>query len=283
MKKQPAPEADPLRGRWQRLHLADREPWPDEQRIAALARGEAAVACLASARGGARALARELQEAWREFHSGELVNAVTLGGALGALGAAVANKAVAVQALYGKSSESQMLQRLTAAIGRGEQAVAELPGYANAHYTLALALGRYSQRTSILQALTAGLAGRVRTHLERTLELEPRHAEAHLAFGVYHAEIVGQLGTLAARFTYGASPDAALDHFRRATHLAPSLAIVHLEHAHGLLRLDAARYREQARALYARAAECKPLDAAENLDVARARRGLPDAGAEARG
>jgi tetratricopeptide (TPR) repeat protein len=267
---------DKLHVQWDRLHLGDREPWPDARRIAAMARQELSFADLLAARGGAAALARELQDAWREFHAGEFVRATELGDGLGALGASVANKAVAVQALYAKASDSQKLQMLAAAIKRGETAVAQLPEYPNAHYMLALVLGRYSQRISILKALAQGLAGRVRAHLERALELEPRHAEAHVAFGLYHAEIVSQLGALAAALTYGASRDAALEHFQRAAQLAPAAAIVHMEHANGLLRLDADRYREQARSLYRRAAECKPLDAMESLDVGHAGRGLPD-------
>jgi tetratricopeptide (TPR) repeat protein len=167
-----------------------------------------------------------------------------------------------------------MASMLTAAIDRGEAAVTQLPDYPNAHYMLALVIGRYSQRISILKALSRGFAGRVRSHLQKTLQLEPRHADAHVAFGLYHAEIVGQLGALAASLTYGASREAALDHFRRATRLAPASAIVHIEHAHGLLRLDADRYFEEARSLYERAATCEPLDAMEELDVACAAREL---------
>jgi len=263
---------DRLRREWERLHLSDREPWPDVRRIAAWARQELRFADLVAAGGGAGAVAEQLQEAWRQFHAGDFDAAVELGGRLGPPGATVANKSVAVQILYGAGSESQKLRMLTTAITRGEAAVAQLPEYPNAHYMLALVLGRYSQRISILKALAQGLAGRVRTHLERTLELEPRHAEARLAFGLYHAEIVGQLGTLAASLTYGASRDAALEHFRRAAQLAPACAIVHIEHARGLLLLDADRYCEQAQSLYRRAAACEPHDAMEALDVGYAER-----------
>ncbi len=266
---------DKLHRQWERLHVGDCEPWPDGRRVAAIARQQAGFADLVAARGGTAAVAEQLQEAWRQFHAGDFVAAVEFGDALGALGASVANKSVAVQALYLPRSESQKLQMLTAAITRGEGAVAQLSDYPNAHYMLALVLGRYSQHISILKALAQGLAGRVRAHLERTLKLEPQHAEAHVAFGLYHAEIVSQLGALAASLTYGASPDAALDHFRHAAQLAPASAIVHIEHARGLLLLDADRYREQARALYRRAAACQPRDAMEGLDVEHACRGLP--------
>ena len=269
--------ADKLRREWPRLHAGDCEPWPDARWIAVLARQQPEFAQLVGAGGGAEAVAQRLQAAWREFHAGEFAAAAELGDRLGAPGASVANRSVAVEILYAPRSEPQKLRMLGIAISRGEAAIAQLPDYANAHYMLALVLGRYSQRISILKALAQGLAGRIRSHLERTLELEPRHAEAHLAFGLYHAEIVGQLGTLAASLTYGASPGAALEHFRRAAQLAPDCAIVHLEHARGLLLLDAERYRSQARALYQRAAACRPLDAMADLDVAQARRGLPEA------
>jgi tetratricopeptide (TPR) repeat protein len=263
-----------LHAQWAKLHRGDCERWPDQQRVATLARDSMAFAEVVRARGGASTVAQQLQQAWREFHAGEFPEAIERGATLGALGGSVANKATAVAALYSQRSPAQTVPMLTAAIDRGEEAVAQLSDYPNAHYMLALVIGRYSQRISILKALSRGLAGRVRSHLQKTLELEPRHAEAHVAFGLYHAEIVGQLGALAASLTYGASGEAALDHFRRATHLAPNSAIVHMEHAHGLLRLDADRHREEARSLYERAAACEPLDAMEDLDVARAARGL---------
>lgn len=271
-----------LRALWGRLHLTDCEPWPDARRVGALARQRPGFAELLAAGGGAEAVAEQLQEAWRAFHAGDFVAAVELGGRLGAPGASVANKSVAVQILHAPRSESQKLRMLATAVSRGEAAVEQLPDYPNAHYMLALVLGRYSQRISILKALAQGLAGRVRAHLERTLAIEPRHAEAHVAFGLYHAEIVSQLGSLAARLTYGASPEAALEHFRRAAQLAPASAIVHIEQARGLLLLDAARYREQADSLYRRAAECQPRDAMEGLDVAFAQRSLPEAAMQRR-
>jgi len=266
-----------LRDRWERLHHGDREPWPDERLIGQLARRHTEFASWLEAGESPAALSRALQQAWREFHAGEFRAAIEHGSRLGALGASVANKAAAVQTLYAKSFGPQDLRVLEAAIERGTAAAELLPDYANAHYLLALVLGRYSQRISILKALAAGLAGRVRTDLERTLRLEPRHAEAHVAFGLYHAEIVAKLGTLAAALTYGASRDAAVEHFTRAQNLAPASPIVLMEHANGLLLLDARRHAEEARELYRQAASLEPADAMERLDVERARRGPPGA------
>ena len=265
---------DALRKSWSRLHQTDREPWPDARAVGRLARASAPLASSIEALGGAATVAEALQDGWRAFHSGAFARAVATGEKLGAIGAAVANKAAAVDSLYSRKSATQLLKALESAIARGEQAITELPDYANAHYTLALVIGRYSQRISILKALAAGLAGRVREHLERTLSLEPRHAEAHLAFGLYHAEIVGKLGSLAASLTYGAAAGAALEHFRQAVALAPASPIVRMEYAHGLLLLDAGRHWQEAQELYEQAAACTPADEMERLDVARAKRGL---------
>jgi tetratricopeptide (TPR) repeat protein len=260
--------------RWARLHVTDREPWPDERLIGRLAKEEARFATWLQSVDGAAAVAHDLQSAWEKFHEGDFHAAIDAGRRLGPLGAVVANKAAAVHCLYSKRGNTRELELLDAAVKRGEEAVAVLPEHANVHYTLALALGRYSQRTSILKALAAGVAGRVRTHLERTLELEPRHAEAHVAFGLYHAEIVAKLGALAASLTYGASGDAALVHLRRAVKLAPDSPIVQMEYANGLMLLDSKGNREEAKALYAKAATFAPADEMERLDVERARRGL---------
>lgn len=268
---------DGLHTRWSRLHQTDRESWPDARVIGRLAKGHLDVASSVAAHGGAEEVAEGLQDAWRSFHSGAFARAVLAGGKLGILGASVANKAAAIDSLYSKRGAPQLLAELESAIARGEHAAASLPDHANAHYTLALVIGRYSQRISIFKALAAGLAGRVREHLERTLSLEPRHAEAHLAFGLYHAEIVAKLGSLAAGLTYGATTGAAIGHFRQALTLAPSSPIVRMEYAHGLLLLDPARHLQEAQELYAQAAACAPADEMERLDVARARRGLQPA------
>lgn len=272
-RRQPA-QAEQLEHQWSRLHAGDREPWPEEATIAALATKQAGFGSWLQTHGDPRALVRELRRAWLEFHQGQFRKAIEHGSDLGPLGACVANKAAAVETLYARESP-QVLALLSAAIERGEQAVEVLPQYPNTHYTLALVLGRYSQRISILKALAAGLAGRVRTHLEKAVALESHHAEAHVALGLYHAEIVNKLGALAAAVTYGASGEKALEHFRRALRLAPGAPIVRVEYANGLLLIDAERHRAEARELYAQAAACKPADAMEQADVERARRGLP--------
>jgi tetratricopeptide (TPR) repeat protein len=187
-------------------------------------------------------------------------------------GTVLANKAAAILTLYLVKDERKRLSLLRAAIERGESALEQLANVPNVHYTLALVLGRYSQRISILEAVAAGYATRIREGLERTLELEPHHAEAHIALGLFHAELVSTLGGLAARLTYRASEDAALEHFRAALKLAPASPIAHVEYAHALKLLDADGRQAEVTRLCARAAACKPLDAMEQLDVERAQR-----------
>ncbi len=268
------PEQDPaaLHGRWQQLHRCDREPWPDERLLAALARRQTRFAAWLADSPGPRAVAHSLQEAWQAFHEGDFARAMKLGGTLGPLGAIVAGKAAAVQSLTSKHGSSSTVKLLSSEADRCGQSVEILPDQANGHYVLALLLGRYSQHISILQALADGLASRVASHLTQSLKLEPKHAEAHLAFGLYNAEIVHQVGSLIAGLTYGVSAQAALQHLNRALELVPDSPVVQVEHANGLLLVDPKRYAQQAATLFAQAAAAAPQDAMERIYVERAGR-----------
>jgi tetratricopeptide (TPR) repeat protein len=192
------------------------------------------------------------------------------------VGAAPANKAAGVYATYLAKGDAAAIRILLEAIERGERAVAELPDEANSHYFLAFVLGRYSQRISIVKALTEGLGSRVQKSLERTLQLQPKHAEAHVALGVFHAEVVDKLGSLAARLSYGASRDAAVRHFDTAIELAPDSPVARLEYARSL-RLLAPRDRAQARQLLEAAAAIHPAEAMEALDIDAAKAALEKA------
>jgi len=264
-----------LHGLWEKLHRGDREPWPDAKRIARLGAAGTRFRAWLDGQESPTAVSQRVREAWRAFHAGDFVQAIKLGNTLGPLGAVVANKAAAIYAMYGRRTESQRRELLEAAIKRGEASVKMLAGWPNAHYMLALALGRYSQELSIVKAAAGGWATRVRTHLERAIALEPSHAEGHVAFGLYHAELVGTLGKIAASLAYGATQDGALEHFERAMELAPASPIVRIEYANGLLRLDDRKNRKRAQELYGQAARFVPKDAMEQFDVERARAGPP--------
>ena len=262
-------EGAALRKAWPQLHQGDREPWPDARRVAALGDAAALPRKLAD-----EELARRLQEAWRAFHSGDFQRAWTEGEALGALGAIVAAKAAGIYTRYLEKREARAVALLERAVVLAAGAAQTAPKLANAHYMHAFVLGRLSQRTSVLQALAAGHATRVRQSLEKALALEPRHADAHIALGLYHAEIVAKVGDFVARLTYGASGEAAVRHFKEALKLAPESAIAHLEYGNGLVAAFGERRRAEALKLYERAAGFRPLDAMERLDVEAARAAL---------
>jgi hypothetical protein len=262
-----------LEAAWQRLHVGDREPFPSVTNIEKLAKRNAGLSRSLGKDGATGELSESLLEAWRAFHCGDFGAAIKAGEKLGPLGATVANKASGVYATYLERNDKRALALLEAAIARGENATHEMPNYANAHYMLAFVLGRYSQRISILQALAQGHATRVRAALEATLSLEPKHADAHIALGLFHAEVIGKVGSIVGRVTYGVSKDGATKHFALARNLAPQSPIAMIENAYALELLDSRGNQSEIDALRAAAAKLTAHDAMERLDIERAKMG----------
>ncbi len=259
---------DALEKAWPKLHAGDLEPFPDARRATALL----ADAGKAAPKGmDADALATELQDAWRAFHRGDFKAAYDAGEKLGPLGASVAVKAIGIHATHLVDDEAEKLRRFERAASLAQAAVEALPGQANSHYRHAFALGRYSQGLSITKALKAGIAGKVRVALDRTLELAPKHAEAHTALAVYHAEIIGKIGALIGGLTYGAKAAEADKHIKMALKLTPDSPIAHIEHGNVLMLLHGSKQEAAAATAYEKAAKLKPLDAMEALDAAYAR------------
>jgi tetratricopeptide (TPR) repeat protein len=236
-------EGEALRKSWDRLHKGDREPWPAD------AKAEAA---------------------WRAFHRGDFGEAIALGSRLKGSGANAAGKAAAVAATYLVDDDKAAVRLLLEAAKRAESATRESPDDANAWYLQAFVLGRYAQRISIVKALAEGIGGKVKKALDRALKLDPKHADAHIALGLYHAEIIDKVGALG-KLTYGADAGASVKHFEQALKLNPGSAIAHMEYANGLLMLHGDSKRKQAVELYRKAAACKPADAMERLDVEQAK------------
>ena len=258
---------DALKKAWPKLHAGDCEPWPDARRAAALLKAAGKAAPKLDAEG----LAAALQDAWRAFHQGEFKAAFDAGHALGPVGASLAVKALGIHATHLVDDEAEQLKRYQHAATLAEAAVKALPDEANSHYRHAFALGRYSQGLSIAKALKLGIAGKVRDSLETALELAPKHAEAHTAMALYHAEIIGKIGAMIGGMTYGAKASEAQRHIKEALKLTPASPITHIEHGNVLLLLDERRNEDAAAAAYEKAARCKPLDAMEALDAAYAR------------
>jgi tetratricopeptide (TPR) repeat protein len=257
-----------LKAAWPALHAGDGEPWPDDKRAAALIK---AAGKLAPKGVEPAALAAQLQDAWRAFHRGDFQKAFDAGAALGPVGASVAVKAIGIRATYLVDDEAAQLARFDNAVTLAEAAKAALPAEANSHYRHAFALGRYSQRINIAKALKMGLAGKVRESLDQALKLDPRHAEAHTALALYHAEIIGKIGALIGGMTYGAKASEAEKHIQQALKLTPDSPIAHIEYGNLLLLLHGDKKEDAAAGAYEKASKLKPRDAMEKLDVEHAR------------
>lgn len=259
---------DALKKAWPKLHAGDCEPFPDAKHTASLikAAGKAAPKGL-----DASGLAEALQNAWRSFHAGDFKAAFDAGEALGPVGASVAVKAIGIHATHLVDADAEKLKRFEEAAKIAESAIKALPEEANSHYRYAFALGRYSQGLSIAKALKDGIAGKVRASLGAALELAPKHAEAHTAMALYHAEIISKIGAMIGGLTYGAKASEAEKHIKEALKLTPDSPIAHIEHGNLLLLLHGDKKEDAAAAAYEKAAGCKPLDAMEALDTAYAK------------
>jgi len=252
-----------LRNHWPRLHRGDCEPFPDEDQLGKLV---AARPELAPPMPLDKAVTR-LRDAWRAYHRGDFGHAIEEGLAIGPLGTNVANKASNIYATYLAPNADDALALYQETCHRAEQLQALAPRLANAWYLHGQAMGRYSQGISIAVAMTQGLAGKVKVSLDRAIHLEPHHADAEIALGAYHAEIIGKVGSLIGGLTYGASKDAAIGHFEKALRLNPESAIARIEYAGALAQMFGRARAAEARRLYEAAAACKPADAMEHFDV----------------
>jgi tetratricopeptide (TPR) repeat protein len=118
-----------------------------------------------------------------------------------------------------------------------------------------------------VKALGQGVGGKIYTSLSSALELQPDHAEAHTAMGMYHAEIINKVGKMLGKMTYGASAAKALEHFDRALELTPDSPIAHIEYGNGLYLLFGDARLDEVTDLYVKASELEPVDAMEKLDI----------------
>jgi tetratricopeptide (TPR) repeat protein len=237
-----------LKKHWARLHAGDAEPLPADAKVLA---------------------------AWALFHAGEFQKAVEAGLKAGGAGITVANKAQAIYANYLEKSEKAKLALFMEVAERAEAQIGSDPKNANAYYFMAYALGRYSQGISIAKALAQGLGSKVKSALETAIKLAPKHADAHIALGAFHAEVIDKVGSLLGR-TQGASKDAGLAMYKTALKLNPTSAIAMVEYANGLVMLEGEKKMKEATQLYEDAAAVTPLDAMERLDVEMAKAELED-------
>lgn len=238
-----------LKKAWKRLHAGDAEPFPKDEAVA---------------------------DGWIAFHAGEFDKATKLGLEAGMAGYPVANKSTCIYATYLEKSAEKKLALFETVAARCEEQQAQQPKNAAGFYWHAYALGRYAQDLSVLKALTQGIGTKVRTSLETTLKLAPQHADAHIAMGVYHAEIIDKVGAIVGGLTYGANKDESIRHFKLALEMNPGSAIARVEYANGLVMLEGKRKANEAIALCEEAAALVPHDAMEKLDIELAKEELEE-------
>jgi len=241
-------DAAKAKKQWARLHAGDVEPAPKEAKVL---------------------------DAWALFHAGEFQKAFDAGIKAGGAGITVANKAQSIYANYLEKSEKTKLAMFQEVMARAEAQAVDEPKNPNAHYWLAYAIGRTSQSISVAKALAQGLGAKVKTALETTIKLAPKHADAHIALGAFHAEVIDKVGSLLGK-TQGASKATGLAMYQQALKLTPTSAIAMIEYANGLVMLEGDKRMKEAEKLYADAAACTPADAMERLDVEMAKAELED-------
>jgi tetratricopeptide (TPR) repeat protein len=238
-----------LKKAWARLHAGDAEPFPKDA---------------------------ALVDAWIAFHAGEFEKAAKLGLEQGMAGYSVANKATCIYANYLEKNEKKKLTMFEEVAERCEEQQAEMPKDASGYYWHAYALGRYAQGISIAKALAQGIGGKVKASLDMAIKLSPKHADAHIGLGTYHAEIIDKVGAMIGGLTYGAKKEDGLKFYKQAMKLNPDSAIARVEYANGLIMLEGKKKMDEAIKLYEEAAACEPVDAMERLDVEMAKEELED-------
>ena len=237
-------DAGSVKKQWARLHAGDAEPLPQD---------------------------RAVLDAWALFHNGEFQKATEAGLKAGGDGITAANKATAIYANYLEKKEKNKLDLFIEVAQRAEAQAAEDAKNPNAWYWQAYALGRYSQGISVAKALAQGLGSKVKEALEKTIKLQPKHADAHIALAAFHAEVIDKVGSLIGGMTSGAKRETGLKLYQDALKLNPSSAIAMIEYANGMVMLEGDKRMKEATKLYEQAAGSKPVDAMERLDIELAR------------
>lgn len=225
---------------WTQLHTGDLEPLPQDDKVLM---------------------------AWALFHGGEFQKAAELGLQSGSLGTTVANKATCIYANYLEPKEKYRQLLFLQVADRAAAQMAAEPNNANAFYWQAYALGRYSQGISVAKALAQGVGGKVKSALEKAIALQPLHADAHVALGAFHAEVIDKVGALIANMTYGAKKETSLNLFERALTLTPQSAIARIEYANALVILEGDKRMADATRFYEQASALPALDATARLDL----------------
>lgn len=236
-----------LREQWDKLHRGNKEPFPESEQV---------------------------QDAWRQYHLGNFARAVEIGAEAGGQGVVPAAFATTIYAQYIERDEKRKIELFKQAMALCKDAEAGGLSTPNLHYMHAVAMGRYSQFISMIEALAQGFGGRIKEQVEKCLELVPDHAEAHATFAGWHAGISDQAGALMGRMLYGATQDGAHEHYDEAVRLAPDSVVPQIEYARGLQVMYGDSERASIVEKLEKAMLLTPVDAMQRLDQEAARKEL---------
>jgi len=230
---------DKLQQSWPNLHMGNLEPFPENIL---------------------------LQEAWRNYHQGDFANAVSLGNQLGAQGTVVTAFATVIYAQYMEKNGDEKIRLFKQAMALCEELIESSVQSHNLYYMYAVAMGRYSQFISMVEALQEGFGKKIRDALEKCLELKPDHAEASVTFGGWNAEIVDKAGAMLGKMMYGATKDNSIKHYEFALETAPESPIPHIEYANGLQLMYGESKQAECISSLEKALALTPADAMQALD-----------------
>lgn len=177
-------------------------------------------------------------------------------------GFALAAKATTLGAAL--MAPNQQEAQFDKAVAYAKKALELNPNNADAHFELARADGRLAQFKGVLQSL--GLAGEVKSALNRAIELNPRMAGAYVALGLWNAEVP---------FFAGGNKGQVQPNFEKAIQLEPQVVTHRLEYANALLKVNL-RNKPSAIAVLERAVLLTPRNFWEQRDQEAARKMLAD-------
>ncbi len=235
---------DKLEANWKNLHAGNLEPFPTDA---------------------------ALQDVWRAYHEGRFQEAADLGKQTGGEALVPAAFATTIYAQYLEEDATNKVAMFRTGIELCKQAVEACPDSANGYYMLAVSYGRHSQFINMIEALAQGVAPKIKNAIDRCLELEPNHAEAHATLAGWHAEIVDKVGAMLSGLTYGAKKDQGEEHYKMALQLAPQSTVPLIEKAQGMLLMYGEMVRAEVTEVLQKAITLEPMDAMQLLDQEKAR------------
>jgi hypothetical protein len=113
----------------------------------------------------------------------------------------------------------------------------------DAYFELGSTTGQIGVLRGAAYAFASGVAVVSRENFEKALALNAKHVQAMIALGSWHAEVVSR----GVGFLYGGKLEKVFSLFDSAVSIGPKSITIRLYYAKALLKLDAQKYRSQAK------------------------------------